>query len=54
MLPYQYGREGGEFGPGLRADLFRIEVKGPHVGALRSTGIPVVVSRQDDVIPAQG
>ena len=36
-----------------RADLRRIEIEGPHVGALRDAGVPVVVSCQDDVIPAQ-
>ena len=40
-------------GSGLRAKLRRIEVEGPHVGAVRGGGIPVVVSGQDDVVPAQ-
>ena len=37
----------------LRANLRRIEVEGSHVGTLRSAGVPVVVSGQDDVVPAQ-
>ena len=40
-------------GGDLRADLRPIEIEGPHVGVLRGAGVPVVVSGQDDVIPAQ-
>ena len=40
-------------GWGLRSNLCRVEVERPHVGALRGAGVPVVVSGQDDVAPAQ-
>ena len=38
---------------GLRANLRRIEVKGMHVGAHAGAGVPVIVSGQNDVVPAQ-
>ena len=43
----------GGGGGDLRADLRPIEIEGSHGGALRGAGVPVVVSGQDDVIPAQ-